>query len=515
MNPRNTALLFLVAAALGAFVYLYEIRGGEQRKEQASAAKRLYPGVDAAAVEWIALTSSDGKAVEAERSEGRWKITKPLVALGDPVALDGMASALAEVQSEVAIDAPQAPEVYGLGDGAKIVRFRAAGGGEQTLRIGKRTPVGPNTYAGTADTTKVFAIPTYRASSFDRAFDDLRERRILRFDMSAIEAADVWFGAEHVSAARKDHVWSLVAPAAGPGDETALEKLLSDMSFLRASGFLDDATPDTDVGLASPEVVVELRGKPPTEGAPPPVFRLAMGPPLPGDEKHRAARAGDGTLYLVPVERILDVPRSVNAYRFKDVAKFVASDAQRLELTFHDASEAQPVVASIQRSDTAGWQIEGGELISGKPTRLVAELSRLRAQDIVTDAPSAAEEASLGLAPPGAIVRVYGAKTAQAEPLLAEVQLGRVDAQGVVARAGSGGAIYRLEPSLAEHLPTSLAVWRDAFLSKPASPSAPTPPVPDADATAPLGTPPADGNADPKAEDAFPPTTELQSERPH
>ena len=32
MNPKTTGILFLVAAALAAFVYLYEIRGEEGRR---------------------------------------------------------------------------------------------------------------------------------------------------------------------------------------------------------------------------------------------------------------------------------------------------------------------------------------------------------------------------------------------------------------------------------------------------------------------------------------------------
>jgi hypothetical protein len=193
----------------------------------------------------------------------------------------------------------------------------------------------------------------------------------------------------------------------------------------------------------------------------------------------------------------------------------VASDAQRLELTFHDAAEAQPVVVSVQRTDGAGWKVEGGELVSGKPTRLVAELSRLRAQDIVSDAASASEQAGLGLAPPAAIVRVYGAKTADAEPLLAEVHFGTVDAKGIAAKTADGARVVRIDPGLAEHLPTSLAVWRASFLSPapaPGAPPAPTaPPAPPADAGAPA-TPPPDGNAAPGMEDVFPPTTQLEGD---
>ena len=63
MNPRTTGILFLIAAALGAFVYFYEIQGKEERLEAEARQKRLFPDVEADAVEWIELTSSDGQPV--------------------------------------------------------------------------------------------------------------------------------------------------------------------------------------------------------------------------------------------------------------------------------------------------------------------------------------------------------------------------------------------------------------------------------------------------------------------
>jgi len=60
MNPRVTLLLFLLAASLGTFVYLYEIRGADQRKEAEAKAKRLFPGVEVGDIDGISLTTTEG-----------------------------------------------------------------------------------------------------------------------------------------------------------------------------------------------------------------------------------------------------------------------------------------------------------------------------------------------------------------------------------------------------------------------------------------------------------------------
>jgi hypothetical protein len=46
MNPKTTAVLFAIAAALAAFVYFYEIEGEQARVEAKAAEKRLFPNVE-------------------------------------------------------------------------------------------------------------------------------------------------------------------------------------------------------------------------------------------------------------------------------------------------------------------------------------------------------------------------------------------------------------------------------------------------------------------------------------
>jgi len=484
VNPRNTALLLVVTALLGAFVWWYEVKGGEERKIAEDAAKRLYPGLEGSAVEWIELRTSDApEAVEAriERREGGWRVVKPLEAEADPVTLDGMATSLAEITSEATIETQEAPGIYGLGEGARLVRFRAKGK-DHTLRLGKQAPVGPNTYASADDAPAILTVPTYRATSLDKKLADLREHRLLRFDRSAIQGADVSWPGGAVGLEKKGDVWALTSPLQGPADDATVDKLLSDAGFLRAEGFVDAPKSDAELGLDAPELTLSLRGAPPAGGGESPRFGLVIGKPMPGDPKQRAVRVAGGATYTVGVERLADFPRRVAAYRFKEVARFNATDARRIELTFSDPGDGAPVVESIAQGD-AGWTLEsppaGRSLVSGKPTRLVAELSRLAGVDVVSDDGDDAARKANGLAPPSGVIRVFGTKTAQDEPLLATVEIGRHDAQGFVATAAPGATLYRVDAALAEHVPTGLEAWRERFVAKPAAEGT-TPPAPEA-----------------------------------
>ena len=75
MNPRTTWILAFVAAALGAFIWLYEIRGEADRSAAQAAAKRIFVGVEPDDVDWVELRTRDGVDARLERdASARWRL---------------------------------------------------------------------------------------------------------------------------------------------------------------------------------------------------------------------------------------------------------------------------------------------------------------------------------------------------------------------------------------------------------------------------------------------------------
>ena len=64
--------------ASAAFVYFYEIQGQGARQDAEQRAKRLFQGLEAADVAWIALRTSDGAEARLEQKDGRWRLIAPL-----------------------------------------------------------------------------------------------------------------------------------------------------------------------------------------------------------------------------------------------------------------------------------------------------------------------------------------------------------------------------------------------------------------------------------------------------
>ncbi|MGH0038040.1 MAG: DUF4340 domain-containing protein [Myxococcota bacterium] len=459
MNPRSTAVLFVVALLLGAFVYLYEIEGEEGRLEAEEAGKRVFADLEQEDIWGVELTTTDDREARLESRDGEWRVVSPVDFPADEIAADAIASTLAKLSNEGVIDEPQSPETYGLGEDAPRVRFDV-GQTQRGLTLGKKTPVGSNSYVAAEGDPRVFMVPAWRLNSFQKSLDELRDRRVLRFDRATVERVAVGWPDTGVTLEKRDGDWWLVSPIEDRADPETVEDLLSELSFLRAEGFVDGEVDVVEQRLRPPELHVVLGLEPEEEGEIREVEFLLGQVRAEGD---RLAQGTEPSYFTIPAERIDDFARTVVAYRFKDLAEFESADARRFELVFEDPDGT--VVIEGVRSD-GGWETSPEAMAPGRASSLVSELSTLKADSIAAESAGDEELRGLGLAPPSTRLRVYGEPGEEGgeETLLADVSLGAVDAsQGIMARSGSSGPIYRIDLELAEHLPVSLEAFRNRF----------------------------------------------------
>lgn len=474
MSPRTTGWLALVALALGAFVYLYEIEGEVERKAAEDEAKRIHPGIEAEDIEAVTLTTRDGVPARFERREGRWELVTPLMAPADATALDAIASALADMPRAGTVETPADAdasgeavlEPFGLGEAARTIRFEV-GGGTKGIRIGRSTPVGGHRYVARLEDDAVAYVESYRVNAFNRDLDDLRDRRIFGFASGDVRTLRLRWPASGGEAARDaDFVelalarddegsWQIGAPLVAAADDAVVRDLLSDLAYLRAEDFLDEPAPAVDAALE--QTALELHWT------------------LDGDHLERSARiAGStgeahviegpaGRRYTIASERLEDFPRRLDAYRDKRLSAFEVSEARGLSLELREegaAGDGAPGMRVEAELADAGWRSEPPRIDPDRASDLVRVLSNLQAVEILAEEMGPAERAGLGLEPPRARLRVEGAPG----ELLADVWLGRVESgRGLFARRGDAETIYLLPISVAGSLPISVERFETDF----------------------------------------------------
>ncbi len=454
MSPRLTLALAALVAALSAFVWFYEVQGADQRAEAERAEKRIHPGLSAENVRALELRTRDGETVRIERREG-WRIVAPLDAPADEVAVDALVSTAVDLVSESVYDDPEPLANYGL-EGEPTLRLFTKDG-EVGLRVGNQTPLGSNTYVAAAGDPRVFTVASFRANALQKTLSALRDARVLDFDRDAVQDVEVQWPGGGVRLVRDDAGWRLRKPLDTPADGGTVESLLSDLRFLRAADFVDEPDEAARKAVAAAVYQVTLR-----DGDEKVLATLAVAPPVAGEK--RLVRGREGAFFRVEEGRLDDLPRTVVAFRFKELSSFVVADVDHFELGFE--GERESVAIHGRRDEEGGWVTEPEALAPGRAARLLSELSGLEAVDIAADAMGAKELRSLGLAPPHATIRVFG-KPAEGEeeaPLLAELRLGRLEPEhGVAAQHDDDPVVYWIDAKLAEHLPISLEAFRNRF----------------------------------------------------
>ena len=472
MQPRTTAILLALAAALGAFVYFYEIAGEEERLEAQEREGRLFPGLDEADIETITLAPRGGGEVRLERVAEGWRLREPLSFPADRAQADALASSLAQLSSEGAFPEPAGLSEYGLsGDLASRVGFEA-GGSRFELALGDETPQAGQRYLELEG--GVHSVPAIEVSAFDKSLDDFRDRSVLDFDSASVEQIDLGWpgGGLRLSRSLEDEEsagsgWRIVTPIEAPADTRAVEALLSDLSFLQAEDFVDEPDSDDLEGFKEPALWLTL-----SAGESMPQRSLVVsGEEIEGQRLLRTKGPG---LYNISAERFDELPRELFAYRQKRLSDFPAFGADQLEFYFDDPA-GDPVVITARRG-ASGWSSSPEAMDPEDIQRALSKLSNLEASAIVAESVGDAELAALGLAPPRAILSAFsereGEEGADASLVkLAEVRVGALDAEkGLLAQMAGDLVLYRIPVEAAESLPVSLEAFRNRFAAAASAP---------------------------------------------
>jgi hypothetical protein len=460
MNPKTTAVLFAIAAALAAFVYFYVIEGEQARVEAKAAEKRLFPDVEQGKIASISLRASDAREIRLERRAGHWRIVAPIDFAADTFAADGVASAITQLMSESVIEDPQPPDVYGFGAEGVEVRF-AVGELEKVLRIGRETPVGSNSYASVEGDERVYTVASYQLSSFKKELGDLREKRILNFDRASVRRIAVSWPGARVVIERSDAGWQMVAPVRAAADEDTVERLLSSLSVLRAAAFVDEPGSEEEMGFAPPQFAVELELSGEAEDSDPKAARFEIGGVNESGSEWFARGAGDPH-YTISQQNFDDFSRKTVEYRDRRLAEFAADDARRVELGFHSAG-GETISVSVVREE-GGWVSSAEPVESEQFGALVDVLSGLRAADIIAEELGPEELRAMGLDPAKAVLLVYG----DGEPAerLAEIHLGVAFGDGVAARVPDRDTIFKIDAARADAIPMDLEDYRARFVEQ-------------------------------------------------
>ena len=321
---RSLALLMLVLIPVAYFVSK-EYREPTPATEEKKLEKVFAVEVDK--IDELTIKSESGDRTTLRKTGADWQVVAP--ADGGPTAADGaevsgISTNLSSLEQQRVIDenAKDLKE-FGLAEPRVEVTFKS-GGQQHTLQIGAKTPTGSDLYAKLGGQPKVFLIPAYLDSTFNRKTFDLREKSALKIDAQKVDSLEVTSAGRTIKFAKVNGTWQLASPADPRSDPAAIDGVVGRVAGAQMKS-VAPAADLTEYGLDKPVATARI-------GTGSSYATLLVG-----------KAAADGTLYAKDEARpgvftiesavVDDLKKDAAQYRQKDLFDARAFNTTRLELT--------------------------------------------------------------------------------------------------------------------------------------------------------------------------------------
>ncbi len=374
MSPKKILVLTAVVAALFGFIFFVERKmpTTEDRQRKGD----LYWDIPTDRIERIQLVRA-GETLEFQRDATAWKMIRPEKYPADSFAVNGVASELGELKRAGGTDASEArPADYGLEKPVARATLVWADPGDtkskktRTIEFGIEIPGTDVVAARVEGTEKVLFVPSSVLAALKKHADEFESREV--FGGSATDAArvEILRGRARLVLARKDGAWWLSEPVADLADAGAVDRLVGQLTALRAKDFVHEED------LA-------------TIGLNPPLFRVTLAGPkgAPTIVDFGATRSDGNSVYAKRESQVLTVERDIvdelskEAVAFRSVALlgFPRGEVSGLEATVGKRTYA------LSQKD-GGWMFEGRPVLAAAADDVIAALLDLKSKSFLDDA---------------------------------------------------------------------------------------------------------------------------------
>ncbi len=256
---RNTLIVLLIALALGAYVYFYEMKSGKGRdEEETSKPAFTFKSEDVAAINLI----SNNQTIALETNGKDWTITQPVKTNADQTAVESLLSGVASATIDRSlVMTPSLQAASGVAQPAVTIEVKLKNGTQHKLLLGRKDPTDAGVYAQIDQNPNVLLLPASLVTSAVKTLNDLRAKEmttLLQGDVTSftIKNQNLTFAAERSS----ENKWLIKEPAARKDQEADTSKPFSLLSTT-ASEVIDSPDDKIKALLAKPMVEASFNSK--------------------------------------------------------------------------------------------------------------------------------------------------------------------------------------------------------------------------------------------------------------
>lgn len=449
MKFKKTIILFIVFAALLAFVLLFEEFKGKKGEDEED--------------KLVALSSDDVQKITLKREDEitsfeksqdeeakEWIITEPLEAKADKYEVDRLAENFSDLRIErVVEETPEDVDKYEIPKKEISLWFKDR---EQPVKIliGAENPLDNTIFARREDETRVVLIPSHLKSTLEKSLFEFRQKEIFRFETDDVKSIALRAKETQWEAERKEEEWYFNKPVQALAKETKITGILNSLSGLKAKEFVSEEKSKEEVkkfGLEQPD------------------YEITLTLPVENQELTFFLHKQEDTLYatsslsskIIEAEDTLlsELEEEIRELREKEVANFYSWEVNRLHFKWGELNW------ELLKDEEDNWKFETPvqeEADKSKVQTFIRKIESLEAEEFI-DPPFDLKD--YGLDNPQAEVKIWVEKD-EGEVKEITVLIGSEDkeAKKVAVKNARFDYLFRMDSAFLEEFPKEIKDWK-------------------------------------------------------
>ena len=243
MKKHTTTLVLLVLFfALGLYVYVVEIKGGEKKLEQKEKEKKVFV-FDQDNVDTLTLVLPDKKMKFQKYGEKQWRFLEPITDEADIFAVNNLVSTLYGLEKQRTFEGEDfKKDEFKLEKPDMEIRFRVTGEeGEKVLKFGRSNAESSSSYVEVNDEAKAYLVDSTLRREINKSVESFRNKVVLDFNPQEVKEVliEVSQPPEVIHLVKEKEVWNLTEPLKATASKKNITTYLEDISYMRADGFAE------------------------------------------------------------------------------------------------------------------------------------------------------------------------------------------------------------------------------------------------------------------------------------
>jgi hypothetical protein len=392
MNLVKTFVLFIIFAILAAYVYFYEIKGGEERDLAEQAAQKIMT-FEKDSLEIIEIRSVFNRFY-FEKIEDMWRIKNPVETGADESTMSSLITSLSNMKMERSFVIKEGEQKdYGLVGRSYLVIFQFSNGLRDSIRFGDETPVGSNVFASKGDSI-VYTVASSVKNALTKKLFDWRDKSITKVQQSEINEFKLKNTYDDFHLVKEGNNWFITKPRETRAEKSTVDGILRKFESGKAKAIVSEmmAKP-AEYDLVSPAYQIDFyigEGK---------AHKTVMLSQL----KNNVSNVKDDSrpqVMTVDSLFIRDINKNLFQLRYKKIAEYNNNAVDSMVVTQGDS------ILYFLRDKTDTWYLNGDiKTKSWKMNSFLTTVKNLTAKAFLQENTSSPKK--FGLDHPNRIIEIY------------------------------------------------------------------------------------------------------------